>query len=430
MPIRSFHGTQAGATSAASPGISTTSLTVTCLRRGARAIVTAQRQPSYPAWVLAKRWVTTRSASATTPTCSPNTSVPTISVSTVRASSTAATSAASVFGGLARLGVTAALSPMGCAADESPARTQIPTSRPVGRRHVPRARQDRHVPSQDPPRQPPGGSRPDYGQAGHLAGSRGPTAADRARSAGRSRQARRRRRGTRRGRCRPGGPPGRQLVRCRGVRAVASARAQRVQLRRRRRADRLARGHLVLHRTERRGARAGGAVSRRHDAAVRDRGAADRPVPRPVPARSPLGDRHHLRGAGVRHLGAGQRGRQRLADALPGGAHLSGGVQGVRRHPGLGRPTAAATRPHPGEGELPPVDRCDRRCGRVRPARGRRRHGGRRVVAALRRLRVRRWRHPLDPAAAARRLVRGRGAGRPARRRESRRRRCPSTRSW
>src|ERR1700722_19295673 len=43
---RSCHGTQAGASSASGPGSRTLSSTVTALDRGARATVTAQRQPA------------------------------------------------------------------------------------------------------------------------------------------------------------------------------------------------------------------------------------------------------------------------------------------------------------------------------------------------------------------------------------------------
>src|SRR4051794_19797705 len=95
---RSCHGTHFGANSAASPGSSTISSTVTVSDSGTRATVTAQYQPRYPSSCAANAWVATSCPSATssprTPRCSPTESSPT-STAAARASSTAPASRAS-----------------------------------------------------------------------------------------------------------------------------------------------------------------------------------------------------------------------------------------------------------------------------------------------------------------------------------------------
>ena len=105
-----------------------------------------------------------------------------------------------------------------------------------------------------------------------------------------------------------GAPRGRRRGR-RQQRARPADRAARVQRGRRRRGGDLAGRHAVLPGADRRGARPGGAVPGPDDAAVRDRGAADRAVPRPVQPRPPVGDRRDHGRAGVPVLGAGRRGR-------------------------------------------------------------------------------------------------------------------------
>ena len=100
----------------------------------------------------------------------------------------------------------------------------------------------------------------------------------------------------------------------------------------------------LLRRRHQRGARPGGAVPRPDDAAVRDRGAADRPVPRPVQPRPALGDRGDLRDPRVPVLGAGGRGRRRLGAALSRRARRTRRVQGVRRDPRRRRTPPAAGR--------------------------------------------------------------------------------------
>ena len=90
------------------------------------------------------------------------------------------------------------------------------------------------------------------------------------------------------------------------------------------------------------------------DAAVRDRGAADRAVPRPVQPRPPLGDRRHDGDPRVPLLGARHRRGHRLDLAVPGRARRPGRVQGVRRDPRRRRTPPAArsgspwSRPTPG----------------------------------------------------------------------------------
>ena len=82
-----------------------------------------------------------------------------------------------------------------------------------------------------------------------------------------------------------------------------------LQHRRRRGGGDLAGGHPLLPGAVGRGARPGRAVPRADDAAVRDRGAADRPVPRPVQPRPPLGDRRDHGDPRVPVLGPGDGGR-------------------------------------------------------------------------------------------------------------------------
>ena len=129
---------------------------------------------------------------------------------------------------------------------------------------------------------------------------------------------------------------------------------------------------------DQRGARPGGAVPRPDDAPVRDRGAADRPVPRQVQPRPALGDRRDLRDPRVPLLGARGRGRRRLGAALSRSARRTRRVQGVRRDPRRRRPPTAADGLHAGEGQRPGLARghgrrgdlrADRRAGRCRRAR-------------------------------------------------------------
>ena len=107
-------------------------------------------------------------------------------------------------------------------------------------------------------------------------------------------------------------------------------------------------GTPVLPGADRRGARPGGAVPRPDDAAVRDRGAADRPVPRPVQPRPPLGDRRDDGDPRLPVLGAGRRGHQRARRWLfPAALGVLVVVQGVRRHAGRRRTPPAAPRTSP-----------------------------------------------------------------------------------
>ena len=96
----------------------------------------------------------------------------------------------------------------------------------------------------------------------------------------------------------------------RRVRAVPADPDARLQHRRRRRGGDLAGRAACSSRCPSGEARGpGGAVPGPHDAAVRDRGSADRAVPRPVRARPPLGDRRDDGGPGVPVLGARLVGR-------------------------------------------------------------------------------------------------------------------------
>ena len=197
----------------------------------------------------------------------------------------------------------------------------------------------------------------------------GPRSAGRARSAPPRRAAaapagprrRRARRAPGRGGHRPrrrvhaaAGPPRHPRRGRRRQRAVPADRAARVQRRRRRRGRDLAGRHAVLPGADRPGPRPGGAVPGPDDAAVRDRGAADRAVPRPVQPRPPLGDRRDDGAARRSCAGCSPTPYvRRLGGAVPRGARLPGGVEGVRRHPGRRRPAGAARPAQPGQGQLP-----------------------------------------------------------------------------
>ena len=133
------------------------------------------------------------------------------------------------------------------------------------------------------------------------------------------------------------GGPGQARLGGRGRRRVRPAPADpdaRLQHRRRRRGGDLAGRQPVLRGAVRRGARPGGALPGADDAAVRDRGAAHRPVPRPVRARPALGDRRDHGGPRVPVLGARVLDRERFGARLRGRARRAGLVQGVRRHAG------------------------------------------------------------------------------------------------
>ena len=151
------------------------------------------------------------------------------------------------------------------------------------------------------------------------------------------------------------GPGGRR------VRAVPADPDALLQHRRRRRGGDLARGHPLLHGAVRRGTRPGRALPRADDAAVRDRGAADRAVPGPLRARPPLGDRRDDGDPGLPGLGARRRRRHRVAVALPGRPRRTRRVQGVRRHARRRRTPAAPPRLHAGQGQRPGVDVGHRR---------------------------------------------------------------------
>ena len=166
----------------------------------------------------------------------------------------------------------------------------------------------------------------------------------------------------------PAGVPG---AGCGAVGAVPADRAARRQRRRRRGRRHLAGDHHLLRGRHQRGARPGRALPGPDDAAVRDRGAADRAVPRPVQPRPALGDRRDLRDPRVPVLGAGQRGGRRVQPALPRGARHPGLLQGVRRHPRRRRTPAAPGRPDAGQGQQPGQPRRRGRRGRVRADRGR-----------------------------------------------------------
>ncbi|CAA9324641.1 MAG: putative membrane protein, partial [uncultured Nocardioidaceae bacterium] len=220
------------------------------------------------------------------------------------------------------------------------------------------------------------------------------------------------RRGSRGRRRRTWGGPGGQLHRAPGTagrprggrRRLGTGpadRAPRVQRRRRRGGGDLAGRHAVLPGPHRRGARPGRPLPRPDDAPLRDRGAPDRAVPRPVQPRPPLGDRQHHGDPRVPVLGARHGGGHRVELAVPRRAGLPGGLQGVRRDAGRRGAATAAARPDPGQGQRPGLHGRHRRRRRLGSHRGPRVHGGVGVVAALR-VRALRGRHgPRDPAARA-----------------------------
>ena len=119
-----------------------------------------------------------------------------------------------------------------------------------------------------------------------------------------------------------------------------------------------------------RGPQPGRAVPRADDAAVRGRRAADRPGPRPVQPRPPLGDRRHDGAAGVPLLGARQRGRRRVPRDVPRGARRAGRVQGVRRDARRRRAPGRPSDPRAGEGQLADLAGRHRRRRGLRTARG------------------------------------------------------------
>ena len=167
------------------------------------------------------------------------------------------------------------------------------------------------------------------------------------------------------------GPEGVPGAGCGAVGTVPADRAARGQRRGRRGRRHLAGDHHLLRRRHQRGPRPGRALPGPDHAAVRDRRAADRAVPRPVQPRPALGDRCHLRDPRLPVLGAGERGRRRVQPALPRGARGPGLLQGVRRHPGRRRTPAPSGRPDPGQGQQPGQPRRRGRRGRVRADRGR-----------------------------------------------------------
>ena len=150
----------------------------------------------------------------------------------------------------------------------------------------------------------------------------------------------------------------------RRVRAVPADPDARLQHRRRRGRGDLAGRQPVLPGAVGRGARPGGAVPGADDAAVRDRGAADRAVPRPVRARPALGDRRDDGGPRVPLLGAGLVGQQRLGAGLRRRARRARLVQGVRRHAGRRRAPPPPARLHAGQGQRPGLALRHRRCRR------------------------------------------------------------------
>ena len=147
---------------------------------------------------------------------------------------------------------------------------------------------------------------------------------------------------------------------------VAADRAARLQRRRRRGRRDLAGRHAVLPGPHRRGARPGRALPRPDDAPLRDRGAADRAVPRPLQPRPPMGGRRDHGDPLLPLLGAGDRRGHRVRVALPGGAGLPRRLQGLRRHPRRRGPAAAATGADAGEGQRPGLARGRRRGGASR----------------------------------------------------------------
>ena len=146
---------------------------------------------------------------------------------------------------------------------------------------------------------------------------------------------------------------------------VPADRAARLQRRRRRRGGDLAGRHAVLPGPDRRGPRPGRAVPGPDDAAVRDRGAADRAVPRPVQPRPPLGDRRDDGAPRVPVLGAGRRGRRpsrRWLFPAALGVLVASKAYGVTRAAAV--PRLLPDGPHPGQGQRPDL------AGRRRRRRG------------------------------------------------------------
>ena len=256
-------------------------MTVTAFCRGARVMVTAQRQPTYPALVAAKKWVTTRSSSAWPPE---------VLADLALGDLLGQCAARGLDGGRHQLAsalrvpwsavgmVTGDCRLTDAGLRESRRRRREPSG-PARRRSS--AGQDGRVhpederPAQQPPRRPSAeSSRPDYGQAGHLAGQPtgppGRPSAERSGAADAGRKA-----AALSGRAAGGAVRVARraiaLGRGRRVRALPAARAPRLQRRRRLRAGDLAGRHPVLRGPERRGPRPDRAVPRHHDAAVRGR---------------------------------------------------------------------------------------------------------------------------------------------------------------
>ena len=142
---------------------------------------------------------------------------------------------------------------------------------------------------------------------------------------------------------RPAGQPRRPRRGRRRVGPVAADRAARLQRRGRHGRGDLAGRHALLPGADRRGARPGGAVPRPDDAAVRDRGAADRPVPRPVQPRPPVGDRRDDVDPRLPLLGARHRRDHRLAAGCS--RPRSASSSPPRRTPSRGRPPSPGSPP-------------------------------------------------------------------------------------
>ncbi len=164
--------------------------------------------------------------------------------------------------------------------------------------------------------------------------------------------------------------------------AVAGAQGRRVraepphppallQHRRRRRGGDLARRDLFFHGPVGRGPRPGRAVPRPDDAAVRDRGAADRAVPGPLrrtvgAGRSARPWRSGPSCAGCSPAAVGRR----LALALPGRARRPRLLQGVRRDAGRRRTPPPPAGLHAGQGQRPGVGAGPGRGRRLAPFAG------------------------------------------------------------
>ncbi len=134
-----------------------------------------------------------------------------------------------------------------------------------------------------------------------------------------------------------------------------------------------------------RGPRPGGALPGPDDAAVRDRGAADRPVPRPVQPRPALGDRRDHGGPRLPVLGAGRRRSTATRPWLfPAalGVLVASKAYGVTRAAAV--PRLLPARLHPGQGQRPDLAGRHRRGRRLGADRGAGVAGRAGVVAALR----------------------------------------------